>query len=265
MFECCSYREDGSILSLVNGHSEGKKEKSTKGRKLPFRKQDTDKEKAKRKPKRTASVHGPSGYSLVDYRHKNLSPVNKRRHHTTTRHDSSGESSIASGMNLGGSVPFDLPGTVESADKENQLGILRASSTLMLEEIGITVSPNPPVLVDVAIQCSPGGSSFTRYHSPSSSPRSATSKAEHSKRLHSVSQLITESNPLRTQSLPSTPLKKRRSFQVTRKGHSGGAQSPPLPFMLEHSRRLYTNQALVQGSASSSCRSPGAPVEVSIR
>ena len=239
----------------MNGHSDTKKEKASKGRKLLFRKQETGKEKEKRKPKRTASVHGPSGYSLVDYRQKNLSPVNKRRHHN--RHDSSGESSIASGMNLGGSIPFDLPGTVEAADKENRLGILRASSTLTLEDVGITVSHSPP-MVDVAIQCSPGGSSITRYQSPSSSPRSATSKGEHSKRHHSVSQLIANATPLRTQSLPNTPIKKRRSYHSPRKGYSGGTQSPPLPFLLEHSRRLYTNKTLVQGSASS-CRSPGAP------
>ena len=205
-------------------------------------------------------MHGPSGYSLVDYRHKNLSPVSKRQHHHHSRHDSSEESSIASGMNLGGSVPFDLPGSVEAAEKENRLRAPRASSTLSLEDVGISVGHGSPVTVDVAIQCSPGGSSFARYHSPSSSPRSAASKAEHFKRIHSVSHIIAESNPLRTQSLPNTPLKKRRSFP--RKGYSGGTQSPPpVPFMLEHSRRLYANQALAQGSTST-CRSPAAPAEV---
>lgn len=251
------------MLSLVQSYNETKKEKGTKGRKL-FRKQDTGKEKEKRKPKRTASVH------IVDYRVKNQSPRRRRN----TRHDSSGESSIASGLNLGGSIPFDLPGTVEAADKnllgdKSLLGDRRASSTLTLEEIGITISPKAPTFADAAIQCSSGNSSFMATHytaSPSNSPRSAA-KGEHAKRLHSVSQIINDpNNPLRTQSLPSSPLKNRRSQQQgsAQKGNStgGGAQSPPLPFMLEHSRRLYTNQMLIQGSAASS-RSPGEPTEVS--
>lgn len=240
-------------MSLEDGrHSDTKKEKSNIVKKLStFRRggsQETSKEKEKRKPKRTVSVNIPRGHSLLDYRAKRnkgqLSPVNKRRH------DSSEESSIASGTNLGGSVPFDLPGTVEAANEDRSLQFDPSitnrgggGSILTLEDVGISMSHHHH-MVDVAVQCSPGHFSVTRY-SPLSSPR-PPSKGEHSRRLHSVTTLAINTSSVHSQSLPGTPIKKRRSQEVFG-GHrvhlrdGSGHHSPPVPFLLDES---HGNQVL---------------------
>lgn len=240
-------------LEYSSEQSDPKKEKSSFSKKLHFRRNQEnvkDKEKEKRKPKRTASVNGPSGYSIVDYRGKrskgNTSPLSKRLHN---RHNSV-ESSIVSATNLGGSVPYDLPGTVDVGDVRlefNSLGGDRPGSTLTLEDVSISMSQ--PEMVDVAIQCSPGGSSITRYHPPAS-PLQSRTKGEHTKRLHSVNTLSVDTSPLRTQSLPGTPIKKRRSPDILGGGSFGGREpkSPPVPFLLEHSRRQYTNTTLLSRS-----------------
>lgn len=136
-------------------------------------------------------------------------------------------------------MPFDLPGTVE-LDETTRLGKFqfegslmdRASSTLTLEDVGISMSLQPVAdprhMVDTAVQCTPGNSSVTHY-SPLSSPRLLT-KAEHSKRIHSVNALAVLQSSDRSQSLPSTPDKKRRN----RTFFSGGGQSPT--FLLENSQ-----------------------------
>lgn len=200
---------------------------------LTFRRhqETTTKEKEKRKPKRTASVNSPAGYSVHDYRGKrNISPLNKKRH------NSSGESSITSGTNLGGSVPYDLPGAVDMSDRPEFNTRERPGSALTLEDVSISMSQ--PDMVDVAVQCSPSGSSVTRYHAPTSPqpPRSAGAKAEHSKRLHSVNMLTMQDNLPSTQSLPGTPIKKRRS-----PGYfgEGPPESPPVPYLSERNGKQH--------------------------
>lgn len=248
------FRGNGSLLGLEysSEQSEAKKEKSSISRKLTFRRnQESSKEKEKRKPKRTASVNGPSGYSIVDYRGKrskgNLSPraLNKVEH---VRHNSSGESSVASGNNLASSVPYDLPGTVGVGER---LGFSspvsdRPGSALTLEDVSISMSQ--PETVDVSVQCSPGESSITRYHPANSSPV-LPPKGEHSKRLHSVNTLTIHASALQTQSLPGTPTKKRRSPDTRgfhgREYYGGGPKSPPVPFLHEQLGRVqYAKQAL---------------------
>jgi hypothetical protein len=176
-------------------------------------------------------VNAPAGYSILDYRGKrskdNISPLNKKRH------NSSEDSSIASAMNLSGSVPFNLPGAVDASERSEGD---RPGSALTLEDVSISMSQ--PDTMDVAIQCSPSGSSVTRYRAPDSPQMSWSTgtKGEHSKRLHSVNTLVVHDSLQQTQSLPGTPLKQRRSPE-------GGyfedpPRSPPVPFTV--GRRPHT-------------------------
>lgn len=221
--------------------TDSKKEKAY--RKLTFKKkQEVGKEKERRKAKRTASVNGPSGYSIANYRQQRslggtISPPNKLRQKA---HDSSEESSIASGM---GSIPFDLPGSVDDADLQRRH---YPDNSLTLEDVSISLGQ--PEMVDVAVQCSP---MCTRYNSPSSHSSSTPAggaKGEHSNRLHAVNLLSIHTSPTRTQSLPTTPIKKQKSLIVSDmfncRGGTGGRAAMG---EAAASRRLYINQALSNG------------------
>ena len=279
MFSC--FREHTKLLGLdySSEHPDTKKEKSSISRKLTFRRhqETTTKEKEKRKPKRTASVNSPAGYSVQDYRGKRgkISPLNKKRH------NSSGESSVASGTNLGGSIPYDLPGAVDMGDRSEFNASERPGSALTLEDVSISMGQ--PDTADVAVQCSPSGSSVTRYHTPASPqpPRSAGAKAEHSKRLHSVNMLSVQDNSPMTQSLPATPIKQRRSpggFFV-----GGPPHSPPVPYLSERKQhhtigsargrriqdelsngRHSADQVLAEREVSFFCRTCGCGMQVDV-
>lgn len=127
-------------------------------------------------------------------------------------------------------MPSDLPGTVEGGERLglNSSAIVHTGSTITLEDVNISMGQLETV--DVAIQCSPEGSSITRYYSHTSPqpPR----KGEHSKRLHSVNALSADVNPQRTQSLPGTPtIKKHRSpdnHEHYRGGYLGGVRNSPV-------------------------------------
>ncbi len=197
-------------------------------------------------------MKNPSEYSVGELRHRNKSILKSST--PSKSHDSSDESSILSGMNLGGSVPFDLPGTVEAEHSFSNPLVMdhNRGSALSLQDIDISVN-HPPQTVDVAVQCTPEGSSITHYHSPCSSPPRRTANSEHSRRLHSVNPSRVYSSPSHTQSMPNTPIKTRKMTlhesycsHVNYNGGGGGgssasgASSPPLP--------MFRNQALSNGS-----------------
>ena len=241
LFNCILYfRVQKDLLGLDNGHSDSKKDsqKTNIVRRLTFRKNEGTKYKEKRKiPKRASSINGPAGYS-IDFQQKqgNLSPMMKNSTHSK-RVDSSDESSITSGINLGGSVPFDLPGTVEAEGSSRQgmsLTVMeRSGSALSLQDVAIRMDRIQTR--DVAVQCTPESSSITHFHTPCSSPR-ASAKSEHSKRLHSVNPTKTSGTPINSRSLPNTPIKRRKSHESH--GNYSDPHSPPFPFLLEHSRQL---------------------------
>ena len=239
--------ESKAFLSLNRERIDGKKEGSQRNnivRRLTFRRNhETNKDKEKRKPKRTASVNVRSScmYHLGD---------NEESHHTFKKSfssakatvDSSEDSSIASGLTLGGSVPYDLPGTVEASD-QNGGNPKHRESAVSLE--GITMSFSRPQMIDVAIQCTPEGSSITQFHSPCSSPRGGMAKSEHSRRLHSVNPShMNTTSPKGSQSLPTTPIKLRRSYDGSRNQANGlnGLHNSPLPFLQKNSRGVRRNQ-----------------------
>ena len=230
---------------------DSKKEKAY--RKLTFKKkQEPGREKERRKAKRTASVNGPSGYSIANYRQQStISPSNKLRQKA---HDSSEESSIASGM---GSIPFDLPGSIDADHSRRENSKFHyPDSSLTLEDVSISLGQ--PEMVDVGVQCSPMSSSTTCYNSPSHSNSTTTTggpKGEHSNRLHSVNMLSIHTSPNRTQSLPTTPIKKRKSFNTSdifnySRGGTGDratlGQAAAL-LQVEPNRQLYINKALSNG------------------
>ena len=122
--------------------------------------------------------------------------------------DSSEESSIASG--IGGSVPYDLPGIVDSEGRLGLNTMERSNSALSLRDVTITVSNSKTV--DVGIQCKlEGRLSATEQ---CSSPRLNAANSEHTRRFHSVHIPVLGSPILSSRSLPGTPAKSRKSHPV---------------------------------------------------
>lgn len=153
--------------------------------------------------------------------------------------DSSEESSIASG--IGGSIPFDLPGAVESEGRmrihENSLVVLeRSNSAISLGDVSISLSHSNTT--DVGIQCKLDGLSSTMERC--SSPRLSAANPEHSRRLHSV-HLPIMGSPILTRSLPGTPARRRKSQggQVANFTNDRTHESPTHSLQ----RKLFRNQS----------------------
>lgn len=191
------------------------------------------KEKEKKKAKRSVSISAGIATGRTDFLNKkkrkpSASPKDQGSERPL-RHDSSEESSIASGLNW--SIPNDLPGAVEGAGRRNMGRTLLESLTIdsgdfrtryhsnptILErkesESGVSVSgvrisnEDGPMTADVAVQVARRDHVF-KFPSPlsPSSPLSLPSA------VGTEGSLLEES-----QSLPTTPFKARRPTNGVRK------------------------------------------------
>ncbi len=122
--------------------------------------------------------------------------------------DSSEESSIASGIS--GSVPYDLPGVVDTEESLTLSSIHRSTSAVSLRDVSVSVCNANTC--DVGIQCKIEGRVSATERC--SSPRINSANSEHSRRIHSVHLPVLGSPILSSRSLPGTPHKNRKSHPV---------------------------------------------------
>lgn len=180
--------------------------RSKRKRRFTFKKSEKEK-----KTKRTLSVGGPGSSNAIK---------------SALKHDNSDESSLSSALNW--SVPYDLPGTVESDMLEysdsyygygsnfSQLKAKWRSNPTIMERNenndsislhDVDISVDIPMTSEVAIQVG-DNESVTRFPSP------PTSRRVNLRLHHHHSNKAVHLSPVLVRSLPSTPQKQRRQHYV---------------------------------------------------